>query len=620
MSKSYSRRELYALGEPLGTSATQNKIGGGRIYGGGGGGGFFDDVSHVLGTDGSGGGILGGIGDVVQVIGGALADVDKSVHDTIPGGWATIGAAALMAYGIYDPELLAAADEGTLTTTELSNAGYNAETVANGVSQAASDAGFSSTAEFNTALENGFTNATEYANATNAGFTNASEYANATLNGFTNAAEYNTATAAGFSDAGTFQAATDLGYSTAGEYSAGEAGGFANASEYNTATAAGFSDAGTYQTATNLGYSTASDYSAGEAGGFANAGQYTEATAHGFDTLSGYQEAAANAGFGDTSTFNTALNSGFTDASTYDTATNLGYKTASDYSAGELGGYANAQDWETASNLGYADNTQYQVGLKGGYANADEMMTAMTDSGFSDPETFGNAIDAGFGPSVGATAADYLTSLQSGLSDYGQYAAAVAAGLILPNLIHPMQPGTTGGGYAGESPWTWGSAPATKYPGVNPGLMEGQITPYYTDNTSPDQAQYYWGLHQPLTSPQNIGQQWNNIPNAPATPWGTATGAVGGTEHLDIPQFVQNTIQTPGYQAGFGHAPQPVTPTQAPAYIPPTPQEMTGEQVPITPIAPEYGGPQESPFQYIPAALQTTTGLAGGAPSGIPGQ
>jgi len=37
--KSYSRRELYALGETLGDSATQHKLGGGRIYGGGGSGG-----------------------------------------------------------------------------------------------------------------------------------------------------------------------------------------------------------------------------------------------------------------------------------------------------------------------------------------------------------------------------------------------------------------------------------------------------------------------------------------------------------------------------------------------------------------------------------------------------
>jgi len=35
----YSRRQLYALGEPLGDSVTTKKVSGGRIYGGGGGGG-----------------------------------------------------------------------------------------------------------------------------------------------------------------------------------------------------------------------------------------------------------------------------------------------------------------------------------------------------------------------------------------------------------------------------------------------------------------------------------------------------------------------------------------------------------------------------------------------------
>lgn len=39
--KHYSRRELYALGEPLGESVTQAKVGGGRIYGGGGSGGGY---------------------------------------------------------------------------------------------------------------------------------------------------------------------------------------------------------------------------------------------------------------------------------------------------------------------------------------------------------------------------------------------------------------------------------------------------------------------------------------------------------------------------------------------------------------------------------------------------
>jgi hypothetical protein len=39
MKTTFSRRELYALGEPIGDSATVHKVGGGRIYGMGGGGG-----------------------------------------------------------------------------------------------------------------------------------------------------------------------------------------------------------------------------------------------------------------------------------------------------------------------------------------------------------------------------------------------------------------------------------------------------------------------------------------------------------------------------------------------------------------------------------------------------
>jgi hypothetical protein len=47
----YSRRQLYALGEPLGNSVTVNKVGGGRIYGGGGGGGGGPQQSTTYNTN-----------------------------------------------------------------------------------------------------------------------------------------------------------------------------------------------------------------------------------------------------------------------------------------------------------------------------------------------------------------------------------------------------------------------------------------------------------------------------------------------------------------------------------------------------------------------------------------
>ena len=45
---SISRRDLYAMGEPFGDSATQHKVGGGRIYGGGGGGGGNQTSTQVV--------------------------------------------------------------------------------------------------------------------------------------------------------------------------------------------------------------------------------------------------------------------------------------------------------------------------------------------------------------------------------------------------------------------------------------------------------------------------------------------------------------------------------------------------------------------------------------------
>jgi len=94
----------------------------------GGGGGIIsaitDPISSAIGTDGGGGGVLGGLAaidpgpalgnaaaaiDPGPAIGAGLADVDKFVGREIPGGWTTVGAAALAGTGLYfAPELMAA--------------------------------------------------------------------------------------------------------------------------------------------------------------------------------------------------------------------------------------------------------------------------------------------------------------------------------------------------------------------------------------------------------------------------------------------------------------------------------------------------------------------------------
>jgi hypothetical protein len=82
----------------------------------------LDSISSALGTDGGGGGILGGLADIDPgpAIGGALADidpgpalgkglaeVDKFVGREIPGGWTTVGAAAAIAAAPYAASYLA---------------------------------------------------------------------------------------------------------------------------------------------------------------------------------------------------------------------------------------------------------------------------------------------------------------------------------------------------------------------------------------------------------------------------------------------------------------------------------------------------------------------------------
>jgi hypothetical protein len=125
----------------------------------GGGGGFIsaitDPISSALGTDGGGGGVLGGLAsiDPGPAIGSGLAQLDKGVNQ-IPGGWYTVGALAAGGTGLaFAPELAAAAGIGADTaitsaagqqaffdalasgaaSTEAINAGVAADAVANGI-------------------------------------------------------------------------------------------------------------------------------------------------------------------------------------------------------------------------------------------------------------------------------------------------------------------------------------------------------------------------------------------------------------------------------------------------------------------------------------------------------
>jgi hypothetical protein len=104
-----------------------------------------DPISEVIGTDGSGGGLLGG-----------LAQLDSAVNNGIPGGWATVGGAALLAAGITDPTLLGMADSGTLTEASISNAGFDPNALAQQIDPFA---GLSANAPVDTTLSQAAANA-----------------------------------------------------------------------------------------------------------------------------------------------------------------------------------------------------------------------------------------------------------------------------------------------------------------------------------------------------------------------------------------------------------------------------------------------------------------------------
>jgi len=115
-------------------------------FGGGGGGwnpisAITDPISSALGTDGGGGGVLGALADIDPgpAIGQGLAELDKTVGREIPGGWTTLGAAALAGTGLYfAPELMAALGaEGIAGSEATFLASDAANMAANGLSQSA---------------------------------------------------------------------------------------------------------------------------------------------------------------------------------------------------------------------------------------------------------------------------------------------------------------------------------------------------------------------------------------------------------------------------------------------------------------------------------------------------
>jgi hypothetical protein len=114
------------------------------------------------------------------------------------------------------------------------------------------------------------------------------------------------------------------------------------------------------------------------------------------------------------------------------------------------------------------------------------------------------------------------------------------------------------------------------------------------------------------------------VPNAPATPFGEATSAVGGTQHLDINQFTQNLLGNPNYAAAASGTAPGTASTPGTTYVP-TPggvavahpaAPVAPPAVPTTPTAVLATPPTSGAVAPTNVELDPVTGLPIGATTG----
>ena len=169
----------------------------------------------------------------------------------------------------------------------------------------------------------------------------------------------------------------------------------------------------------------------------------------------------------------------------------------------------------------------------------------------------GNVVDTGnIGVTTPTTAPPTTPTTTPPKSGVDAGIVGGAAGAASSGAATPAQTST-----ANQSKWSWGTPPTIVKPGLNPGYYAQAVHPYYT-NTTPIQGQYYWGVHPSAQTPADL-VNINNIPGAPAQPWGAAKSAVGGTQPLDINAYIQQLLSPQNVAATTGTV-APVAPVTTP--------------------------------------------------------
>jgi len=180
-------------------------------------------------------------------------------------------------------------------------------------------------------------------------------------------------------------------------------------------------------------------------------------------------------------------------------------------------------------------------------------------------------------PTLGTALQNYAGAVYDSLGPLGTAGLLGGGAALLGGAFSGTEAGS---GYAGASPYEWGTAQPLVNPGLNPGYLGYAASMPDYQSTNPTDAQYYWGVNAPVTTQEQLAN-YNKLPDfAPATPWGAGKTAVGGQAAFDPTQFVNQYITNPAYAgvnnaAGPGYTPPAgaVAPTAsygvAPAVMPP---------------------------------------------------
>ena len=138
---------------------------------------------------------------------------------------------------------------------------------------------------------------------------------------------------------------------------------------------------------------------------------------------------------------------------------------------------------------------------------------------------------------------------------------AVSLGLLAPSILGtlfgPKAPEKKG--YGPLDPINWGATGRTLTPlGVNPGFAVGAGQQPMYQTTNPYQSQFFWGQRPGYNTMEDLAQNYNRPPGAPAQGYGLQAGP----QPFDVNQYIQSLSQN------MPAAPGPIAPS-VPAYTPP---------------------------------------------------